>query len=136
MKNSLVLPRGFYLLKRYVQEQMMTQQRHNDIKFWFLSGLTLLISGIMTLLNLEEFVTIGLLKHTTNYPFGGEGYVPWYYETADLYAKVNLAFALGFLTAFIAGIWSTIKGNKTALFIAFLSTIFLILMMYVNGQAK
>lgn len=89
----------------------------------------------MTFMNLEEFVTIGLLKQTTNYPFGGEGPVPWYYKTADLYAKVNLAFGLGFLTAFVAGIWTTFKRNKKGLFIALLSTIFLIVIMFVNGQA-
>ena len=114
---------------------MTTQQRNIDIKFWLLAGLTFLLSGLMTFMNLEEFVTIGLLKQTTNYPFGGEGPVPWYYKTADLYAKVNLAFGLGFLTAFISGIWTTFKRNKMGLFITLLSTIFLIVIMFVNGQA-
>lgn len=114
---------------------MTTQQQHTDTKFWVLAGLTFLLSGLMTFMNLDEFVTIGLLKQTTNYPFGGEGPVPWYYKTADLYAKVNLAFGLGFLTAFVTGIWTTFKRNKTGLFIAFLSTIFLIVIMIVNGQA-
>lgn len=114
---------------------MTTQQRNIDIKFWLLAGLTFLLSGLMTFMNLEEFVTIGLLKQTANYPFGGEGPVPWYYKTADLYAKVNLAFGLGFLTAFIVGIWTTFKRNKMGLFIALLSTIFLIVIMFVNGQA-
>ena len=114
---------------------MITEQQNIDIKFWFLAGLTFLLSGLMTFMNLEEFVTIGLLKQTGNYPFGGEGPVPWYYKTADLYAKVNLAFGLGFLTAFVAGIWTTFKRNKTGLFIALLSTIFLIVIMFVNGQA-
>lgn len=114
---------------------MTTQQQNIDIKFWLLAGLTFLLSGLMTFMNLEEFVTIGLLKQTGNYPFGGEGPVPWYYETADLYAKVNLAFGLGFLTAFISGIWATFKRKKTGLFIALLSTIFLIVIVIVNGQA-
>lgn len=114
---------------------MTTQQQNIDIKFWLLAGLTFLLSGLMTFMNLEEYVTIGLLKQTANYPFGGEGPVPWYYKTADLYAKVNLAFGLGFLTAFIAGIWTTFKRNKTGLFITLLSTIFLIVIMFVNGQA-
>ncbi|MBB6002330.1 hypothetical protein [Arcicella rosea] len=113
----------------------MTTQQHIDIKFWLLAGLTFLLSGLMTFMNLKEFVTIGLLKQTTNYPFGGEGSVPWYYETADLYAKVSFAFGLGFLSAFVAGIWTTFKRNKTGLFIALLSSIFLIVIMFVNGQA-
>ncbi len=114
----------------------MTTQQHIDIKFWLLAGMTLLLSGLMTLMHLEEFVTIGVLKQTTNYPFGRDGPVPWYYKTADLYAKVNLAFGLGFLSAFVAGIWTTSKRNKTRLFIAFLSTIFLIAIMFVDVQAR
>ena len=112
----------------------MTEQQNIDIKFWFLAGLTFLLSGLMTFINLEEFVTIGLLKQTANYPFGGEGPVPWYYKTADLYAKVNLAFGLGFLTSFIACIWNTFKRKETGLFIALLSTIFLMVIAIVNGQ--
>lgn len=91
---------------------MTTQQRNIDTKFWLLAGLTFLLSGLMTFMNLDEFVTIGLLKQTTNYPFGGEGPVPWYYKTAELYAKVNLVFGLAFLSAFIATIWTTLKRKK------------------------
>lgn len=114
---------------------MTTQQRNIDIKFWLLAGLTFLLSGLMTFMNLDEFVTIGLLKQTANYPFGGEGPVPWYYKTADLYAKVNLVFGLAFLSTFIAAIWTTLKRKKMGLFIVLLSTIFLIVIMYINGQA-
>lgn len=114
---------------------MTTQQRNIDTKFWLLAGLTFLLSGLMTFMNLDEFVTIGLLKQTTNYPFGGEGPVPWYYKTADLYAKVNLVFGLAFLSTFIATIWTTLKRNKMGLFIVLLSTILLIVIMIVNGQA-
>lgn len=114
---------------------MTTQQRNIDIKFWLLAGLTFLLSGLMTFMNLDEFVTIGLLKQTANYPFGGEGPVPWYYKTADLYAKVNLVFGLAFLSTFIAAIRTTLKRKKMGLFIVLLSTIFLIVIMYINGQA-
>lgn len=114
---------------------MTTQQRNIDTNFWLLAGLTYLLSGLMTFLNLDEFVTIGLLNQTANYPFGGEGPVPWYYKTANLYAKVNLVFGLAFLSTFIAAIWTTLKRKKMGLFIVLLSTIFLIVIMYVNGQA-
>ncbi len=113
---------------------MTTQRQHIDIKFWLLAGLTFLLSGLMTFMNLDEFVTIGLLKQTTNYPFDGEGSVPWYYKTADLYAKVNLIFGLAFFSTFIAAIWTTVK-KKMGLFIVLFSTIFLIVIMYINGQA-
>jgi hypothetical protein len=110
---------------------MTTQRQHIDNKFWVLAGLTFLLSGLMPFMNLDEFVTVGLLKQTTDYPFGGEGSVPWYYKTADLYAKVNLVFGLAFLAAFV----TTFKHNKTGLLIVFFSTIFLFVIMYVNGQA-
>jgi len=115
--------------------KMTTQQRNIDIKIWLLAGLTFLLSGLMTFMNLDEFVKIGLLKQTSGYPFGGEGTVPWHYKTADLYAKVNLFFGLAFLSTLIAAIWATLKRKKTGLFIALLSTIFLIVIMFINGQA-
>jgi len=89
----------------------------------------------MTFINLYEFVTIGLLKKTGGYPFGGEGPVPWYYKSADLYAKVNLFFGLLFLTTLLVALWITLKKKKMGLFITFLLTIFLIAIMYVNGQS-
>jgi hypothetical protein len=114
---------------------MTTQKRHINTKFWLLAGLTFLLSGLMTFMSLDEFVKIGLLKQATDYPFGGEGPVPWYYKTADLYAKVNLVFGLAFLSTLIAAIWTTLKKKRMGLFITFFSTIFLIVIMIVDGQA-
>lgn len=104
---------------------MTKLQRIKDIKFWFLAGLFFLLSGLMSYLCLQEFVTIGIFKETSGYPFGGEGPVPWYYKTAELYSKVCLTSGLGYLFAFIAGIGYTIKKNKKGIIIAFILPIVL-----------
>ncbi len=115
---------------------MTTQQQYTARSFWTMAVLTLLLSGFMAFINLDEYVKIGVLNQTTNYPFGGEGPTPWYYNTADLYAKVNLAFGLAFLTTFIAAIWTILKRRNKGLLITLLSTIAIIVIMYVNGMAN
>jgi hypothetical protein len=112
---------------------MTTQQRHTNLKFWILAGITLFLTGLSTFMYLGEFVTIGLLKQTSGYPFGGERPVPWYYETAELYAKVSLAFGLVFLFVLIIAAWMTLKRHKIGLLITFVSTIFLIIGLQING---
>lgn len=114
----------------------MTAIQDIGTKFWLLAGLTFLLNALMTFMNLYEFVTIGLLKNTTDYPFGGEGPVPWYYKTDDLYAKVNLVFGLAFLLLLIAAFYTILRKKKMGLLTVFLSSIFLILIMIVNGQAN
>lgn len=114
-------------------EKLQTQT--DNIKFWLLAGLAFLLTVLFTFMNLEEFVKVGVLKQTGGYPFGEEGPVPWYYKTADLYAKMNLFFGLLFLATLGFAIWTTAKKKKMALFITFLTTIFLIVIQIVNGAA-
>jgi len=104
------------------------------VNFWFLAGLTFLISGFIALSNLDEFVKIGLLKKTNGYPFGGEGLVPWYYKTAEIYAGVNLFFGLLFLITLIFALWTTFKKKKNGLLISFLVTILILAIQFINGQ--
>jgi uncharacterized membrane protein len=99
---------------------MTTTQRYKDLKFWLFAGLTILLTGIMSYLHLQEFITVSIFQEIAGYPFGGEGTVPWYYQTAELYSKVSLTFGLGYLSAFIASICTTIKRNKKGLIIAFI----------------
>lgn len=115
---------------------MRSQQRNIQNILWGLAGLTFLLSGLMTFINLNEFVKIGLLHQTTDYPFGGEGPTPWYYKTADLYAKVNLVFGLAFFSTIVAAIWTAFKRNKMGLYIVLLSAMLLFLIKYITGQIE
>ena len=66
----------------------------------------ILIAGILAVIGLSEYYTVALKKNIENYPFGGEGPVPYYYKTAELYSCVNLSWGLVFLIVSGVGIWN------------------------------
>ncbi|MDN3594187.1 hypothetical protein [Zunongwangia endophytica] len=91
-----------------------------------LGGFNIVVNGIFSLLCLSEFYKVGILQETKNYPFGGEGPVPFYYKTADLYSNVTLVYGSIFTILLIIGIWN-IKNNKVNEKILFCITCALIL---------
>ena len=111
---------------------MMMSQAPEKMKFRILAGISYLLTGFMAFINLSEFLKIGLLKQSNDYPFGGEGPVPWYYKTAELYAKVTLCFGLLFLVTLLFAIWSAVRKKQICLFVSVLVSIFLIIIQIVN----
>lgn len=97
------------------------------INFWILAVTAFMFSGLMTAINLSEFINIGILKQTSDYPFGIEGDTPWYYKTSKLYAIKNLIFGILFLILFISNIYALIKRKVNFLFFCYLSTLILII---------
>ena len=69
-------------------------------------GLGTLFSGFLGITGLLEFYRVGIKKVTESYPFGGEGPVPYYYKTAELYSNVQLTWGIIFTSAFLLGIWN------------------------------
>jgi hypothetical protein len=102
---------------------------------WLLFIATVLLSGVFAFVNLSEFVTVGVLKQTSSYPFGGEGPMPWYYKSAQLYATVNLVFGVLFLLTFLIGTWSFMKVQKRVLLISFVVLLLLVVLQLLTGQA-
>ena len=82
-----------------------------------------MLTAVLFLINLSVFVMVGLLKNTTDYPFGGEGPVPWYYKSAEVYANFNLVTGMFFLLAFLASLWAVAKRKEVITLIIFLTTI-------------
>ncbi|GAA4327850.1 hypothetical protein [Christiangramia aestuarii] len=74
-----------------------------------LSIVTILLSGLIAFINLREFYIVKILSETAKYPFGGEGPVPYYYKSSELYSKVVLIWGIIFITILILGIISTIR---------------------------
>jgi hypothetical protein len=66
------------------------------------------------------------MKQTEFYPFGGEGPVPYYYRTAELYSYVNLTYGIVFGILLGTAIWNW-RRNKISGFATFGLTIVLIL---------
>lgn len=113
---------------------MTTDTTIKTSTFLTISILTLILCGLLTLMNLSEFYLIGILKKTDGYPFGGEGPTPYYYKTAGLYSTVNLIWGLIFLTTFLLTIWTIIKGQRKNVFWFLGLTVLLILGQFLHGQ--
>ena len=100
---------------------------------WILM-LPILIGLLMAYMNLEEGYIVGVIRDITGYPFGGEGPVPYYYKTPELYARVNVVFGGVFLCLTLLSIWSLVKNRRFMGFLAFAMIIATIAVMYINGQ--
>lgn len=98
---------------------------------WFIGAITISINGSLAILNLGEFYKIGIRKQVSGYPFGGEGPVPYYYKTAELYSTVSLVWGLLFLSALAFVIWAMLKRKKIVLTLGV--TLFLVLALLIHG---
>ena len=85
-------------------------------------------------MNFSEWYFVKILGLTAEYPFGGEGPTPYYYKTAELYSTVNLIWGTLFLTVFLFTLWAIIKGQKKWTTISFVSTIILLIGLFIHGQ--
>lgn len=92
------------------------------------------INGLMAFINLSEFYIVGILNKTDGYPFSGEGQVPYYYETAELYSKVNLIWGLLFLMILIFVIKAIVDGNMKRIFLSLGLTLLLLFSQFIHSQ--
>lgn len=99
------------------------------------TGIGILLSGFFAFFGLSEFYKIGILKQTEFYPFVGEGPVPYYYRTAELYSYVNLTYGIAFGTLVVIAIWNW-KKNKISGFTTSGLTIILILIQVFHGLSE
>lgn len=113
---------------------MTLQTKNSRPAFWPAAVVTMLLSGSMVFINLNEFYKAGLLRQLSGYPFGGEGATPYYYKTAALYATVNLVWGLLFL--FVLLLTSRIVMKRQGLNTLWLlgATLFLIALQFIQGQ--
>lgn len=102
--------------------------------FWTISILTMLLCGLFTFINLNEFYKIGILELTANYPFGGEGPTPYYYNTSGLYAMVSLIWGLLFLSVFVYALITILKGQSKRANWLLGFVILLVVVQYLHSQ--
>ena len=88
----------------------------------------------MITMNMHEWIKIGLLKQTDNYPFGGEGPVPYYYKSAGLYSLIMLIWGILFMVNMIFGIISILKRKISKTYLTFGILILLIVAQFIHGQ--
>lgn len=99
------------------------------------TGIGILFSGFFAFFGLSEFYKIGIMKQTEFYPFGGEGPVPYYYQTAELYSYVNLAYGIAFGTLIGIALWN-LKRNRISGFTTLLLTIVVTLMQMFHSLVE
>jgi hypothetical protein len=105
----------------------MKSTTQRNWKFWLLASVTFLVTGLMALMNLSEFVNVGILKNIGGYPFGGAGPTPWFYKTPELYAEVCLVSGLAFLLTLAFAVWALRKKMMLTLLIVFMVSLLLVL---------
>ncbi len=99
---------------------------------WTISTMTLVLLSLFSLINLSEYIKVGVLRHNIDYPFGWEGI--WYYKTAQLYSIQCLYWGLIFLFPLIFTIVSTIKRkSKTIKILSVLTIVLVIIFVFRNG---
>jgi hypothetical protein len=94
------------------------------------AGIGILLNGFFTFFGISEFYIVGIKKDTELYPFGGEGPVPYYYETAELYATVSLIYGLAFGILLGIGIWNWKKNKINELLIFGITCLFIFIQIY------
>lgn len=99
----------------------------NRLTFITIALLAIILSGLMSIINLKEFLLIAVFNETGSYPFGGEGPTPYYYQTAELYSTVTLIWGLLFLTILLIALWAFIKAHqKTVIGLLGLTILFIL----------
>ena len=88
----------------------------------------------MAFMNFSEWYVVNIQGRSAEYPFGGEGPTPYYYETAELYSTVNLIWGIVFLSVLLFSSWTIIKGRKKLTAISFCTTLILLLGLFIHGQ--
>lgn len=84
-----------------------------QLKYSIIVIVGLLFNVFFLIVNWTEYYTVGILKNINDYPFGGEGPVPYYYKTSEMYAQVNLIWGIIFTINIILLITSLIKRERS-----------------------
>ena len=100
-----------------------------------ISGIIILLSGFFTYIGLTEFYIVGIKKETELYPFGGEGPVPYFYKSAELYSAVSLTYGLIFGILLGLGIWNLMNNKSKEILLLGLTVLMIFIQIY-HGWAK
>ncbi len=97
------------------------------------SSITVILSGLLALMNLSEWYKVKILNCTAEYSFGSEGPYPYFYKTAELYSKVNLIWGLIFMTILLLSVWAIVKSKRRLKLTFFILTILLLIVLFIHG---
>jgi hypothetical protein len=90
-----------------------------------LSTISIIVCSLLSTISLSEWYIVAIQKQTSDYPFGSEGPIPYYYKSAELYATVNIATGLIFTTLLALNIWALVRNKKVWSLYLFIATLVL-----------
>jgi len=85
-------------------------------------------------MNFSEWYIVKIQARTAEYPFGGEGPVPYYYKSAELYSTVNFIWGVVFLIVLLFAVWAIMNGLKKMTAISFGATLILLFVLFIHGK--
>lgn len=71
----------------------------------FFAIINILLAGLIASINLNEWIKVGVLNQTSDYPFGSKNTVPWYYSSSEYYSNYTMIIGFCFLLFFIIALW-------------------------------
>jgi hypothetical protein len=87
------------------------------------SFFSLIISGLLSFIGLQEFVKIKLFKQGGEYPFNSEAPSSWIYKSEHFYTFYNLIEGIVFLFLFFFCIKALTAKNIKNVVIGFIATV-------------
>ena len=113
---------------------MNSKTKH--IFFWTASIIATLFFGLLTLLSFSEWWTVAIKKDVGSYPWGHINDNPWYYDNADLYAKVMLTEGVIMFTAVAVTVWFLTQQEKAKTLYSLMACFGLFIFMIINGHIE
>lgn len=110
------------------------KSKSNHILFWPASVIALIFFGLQTLLFINEWWTVAILKDVNNYPWGLVNENPWYYKNANIYSKVMLIEGLTMFIGVVFTIWFLTQRQKGRVYYSLLTCFLLFCFMIINSQ--
>jgi hypothetical protein len=107
--------------------------KYSNTSYRAVSILFIVASSFMIFTNLQEWYIVGILESIEDYPFGGEGPVPYYYKSANLYSTVNLVWGISYSISLLFGIWFIIKKQFRSLLIIFGVVLLFIILGFIQS---
>lgn len=99
-----------------------------------LNSITIILSGLLALMNFSEWYRVKIQERTAQYPFASEGPIPYYYKSSELYSTVTMFWGVIFLSLLAFTSWAVKKGQTKLTVIPFCLLVLFLIGLFIHGQ--
>ena len=104
--------------------------------FRFLAwSLPLLLAGVQLWMSVTEYIAIALNGANADYPFGGEGPTPWYYQSASTYSGYMLALSIVLSILIASYLWFIYRRSRKGLLVVAAAIFFVTFLAAGSGMS-